>query len=56
MTEVHARHILLKPVAVMTERTKGPRETGTDCRYQSGKTTFAAAKEFSPGSGSANGR
>lgn len=56
MTEVHARHILLKPSPIMTDEQARVKLEQIAADIKSGKTTFAAAaKEFSQDRGSANG-
>ncbi len=48
MTEVHARHILLKPSPIMTDEQARVKLERIAADIKSGKTTFAAAaKEFS---------
>lgn len=55
VTEVHARHILLKPSPVMTDAQARAKLEQIAADIKSGKTTFAAAaKEFSQDPGSAN--
>ncbi|WP_428945162.1 peptidylprolyl isomerase SurA [Pantoea sp. FN060301] len=55
VTEVHARHILLKPSPVMTSDQARQKLQQLAEEINSGKTTFAqAAKEFSQDPGSAN--
>ena len=54
VTEVHARHILLKPSPIMTDE-QARVKLEQIAAIKSGKTTFAAAaKEFSQDPGSAN--
>lgn len=56
VTEVHARHILLKPSPIMTDQQARLKLEQIAADIKSGKTTFAAAaKEFSQDHGSANG-
>lgn len=56
VTEVHARHILLKPSPIMTDQQARLKLEQIAADIKSGKTTFAAAaKEFSQDRGSANG-
>lgn len=48
VTEVHARHILLKPSPIMTDQQARQKLEQIAADIKSGKTTFAAAaKEFS---------
>lgn len=55
VTEVHARHILLKPSPIMTDQQARLKLEEIAANIKSGKTTFAAAaKEFSQDPGSAN--
>lgn len=55
VTEVHARHILLKPSPIMTDEQARMRLEQIAADIKTGKTTFAsAAKEFSQDPGSAN--
>lgn len=55
VTEVHARHILLKPSPIMTDEQARAKLEQIAADIKSGKTTFAAAaKEFSQDTGSAN--
>lgn len=55
MTEVHARHILLKPSPIMTDEQARVKLEQIAADIKSGKTTFAAAaKEFSQDPCSAN--
>ncbi|EFA6666179.1 peptidylprolyl isomerase SurA [Escherichia coli] len=55
VTEVHARHILLKPSPIMTDEQARVKLEQIAADIKSGKTTFAAAaKEFSQDPGSAN--
>lgn len=55
VTEVHARHILLKPSPIMTDQQARLKLEQIAADIKSGKTTFAAAaKEFSQDHGSAN--
>ncbi|RRZ92155.1 peptidylprolyl isomerase SurA [Erwinia sp. 198] len=55
VTEVHARHILLKPSPVMTDDQARQKLTQVAAEINSGKTTFAqAAKQLSQDPGSAN--
>ncbi|SUX87404.1 peptidyl-prolyl cis-trans isomerase SurA [Citrobacter koseri] len=55
VTEVHARHILLKPSPIMTDQQARLKLEEIAADIKSGKTTFAAAaKEFSQDPGSAN--
>nr|WP_318379177.1 peptidylprolyl isomerase SurA [uncultured Enterobacter sp.] len=55
VTEVHARHILLKPSPIMTDDQARVKIEQIAADIKSGKTTFAnAAKEFSQDPGSAN--
>ncbi|MBW1212840.1 peptidylprolyl isomerase SurA [Pantoea allii] len=55
VTEVHARHILLKPSPIMTDDQARARLEQIAADIRSGKTTFAAAaKQFSDDPGSAN--
>ncbi|WP_158781869.1 peptidylprolyl isomerase SurA [Pantoea sp. BAV 3049] len=55
VTEVHARHILLKPSPVMTDDQARQKLAQVAADINSGKTTFAqAAKELSQDPGSAN--
>ncbi|RWR00561.1 peptidylprolyl isomerase [[Pantoea] beijingensis] len=55
VTEVHARHILLKPSPIMTDNQARQRLEQIAADIQSGKTNFAeAAKQFSDDPGSAN--
>lgn len=55
VTEVHARHILLKPSPIMTDEQARVKLEQIASDIKSGKTTFAAAaKEFSQDPGSAN--
>lgn len=55
VTEVHARHILLKPSPIMTDEQARVKLEQIAAVIKSGKTTFAAAaKEFSQDPGSAN--
>ena len=55
VTEVHARHILLKPSPIMTDQQARLKLEQIAADIKSGKTTFAAAaKEFSQDPGSAN--
>lgn len=56
VTEVHARHILLKPSPIMTDDQARAKLEQIAADIKSGKTTFdKAAKEFSQDHGSANG-
>ncbi len=56
MTEVHARHILLKPSPIMNDQQARLKLEEIAADIKSGKTTFAAAaKEYSQDPGSANG-
>ncbi|EGT5659944.1 peptidylprolyl isomerase SurA [Cronobacter dublinensis] len=55
VTEVHARHILLKPSPIMTDQQARLKLEEIAADIKSGKTTFAqAAREFSQDPGSAN--
>ncbi len=55
VTEVHARHILLKPSPIMTDQQARLKLEQIAADIKSGKTTFdKAAKEFSDDPGSAN--
>jgi peptidyl-prolyl cis-trans isomerase SurA len=55
VTEVHARHILLKPSPILTDAQAQARIEQIAADIKSGKTTFAAAaKQFSDDPGSAN--
>ncbi|MGE9550997.1 peptidylprolyl isomerase SurA [Erwinia amylovora] len=55
VTEVHARHILLKPSPVMTDDQARQKLEQVAAEINSGKTTFAqAAKDLSQDPGSAN--
>ncbi len=55
VTEVHARHILLKPSPIMNDQQARLKLEGIAADIKSGKTTFAAAaKEYSQDPGSAN--
>lgn len=55
VTEVHARHILLKPSPVMTDDQARQKLTQVAADINSGKTSFAqAAKQLSQDPGSAN--
>ncbi|ECQ9602625.1 peptidylprolyl isomerase SurA [Salmonella enterica] len=55
MTEVHARHILLKPSPIMNDQQARLKLEEIAADIKSGKTTFAAAaKEYSQDPGSAN--
>ncbi|EQA5676988.1 peptidylprolyl isomerase SurA [Cronobacter sakazakii] len=55
VTEVHARHILLKPSPIMTNQQARQKLEEIAADIKSGKTTFAqAAREFSQDPGSAN--
>lgn len=55
VTEVHARHILLKPSPIMTDEQARVKLEQIAADIKAGKTTFAnAAKEFSQDPGSAN--
>ncbi|ECD9729086.1 peptidylprolyl isomerase SurA [Salmonella enterica] len=55
VTEVHARHILLKPSPIMNDQQARLKLEEIAADIQSGKTTFAAAaKEYSQDPGSAN--
>ena len=55
VTEVHARHILLKPSPIQTDDQARAKLTQIAADIRSGKTTFAAAaKQFSEDPGSAN--
>ena len=55
VTEVHARHILLKPSPVMTDEQARQKLEQVSAEINSGKTTFAeAAKQLSQDPGSAN--
>ena len=55
VTEVHARHILLKPSPIMSDDQARMKLEQIAADIKSGKTTFAAAaKEFSQDPGSAN--
>ncbi|EMC7954369.1 peptidylprolyl isomerase SurA [Salmonella enterica] len=55
VTEVHARHILLKPSAIMNDQQARLKLEEIAADIKSGKTTFAAAaKEYSQDPGSAN--
>lgn len=55
VTEVHARHILLKPSPIMTDEQARLKLEEIAADIKSGKTTFAAAaKAFSQDPGSAN--
>lgn len=55
VTEVHARHILLKPSPIMTDDQARAKLEQIAADIKSGKTTFdKAAKEFSQDHGSAN--
>ncbi|ELY5881661.1 peptidylprolyl isomerase SurA [Cronobacter sakazakii] len=55
VTEVHARHILLKPSPIMTDQQARQKLEEIAADIKSGKTTFAqAAREFSQDPGSAN--
>ncbi|KKW50503.1 MULTISPECIES: peptidylprolyl isomerase SurA [Pantoea] len=55
VTEVHARHILLKPSPIMTDDQARAKLEQIAADIRSGKTTFAAAaKQFSDDPGSAN--
>ncbi|WP_058912215.1 peptidylprolyl isomerase SurA [Entomohabitans teleogrylli] len=55
VTEVHARHILLRPSPIMTDAQARSKLLEIAADIKSGKTTFAeAAKEFSQDPGSAN--
>ncbi|EKT5023644.1 peptidylprolyl isomerase SurA [Salmonella enterica] len=55
VTEVHARHILLKPSPIMTDQQARLKLEEIAADIKSGKTTFAAAaKEYSQDPGSTN--
>ncbi|ENJ2803880.1 peptidylprolyl isomerase SurA [Salmonella enterica] len=55
VTEVHARHILLKPSPIMTDQQARLKLEEIAADIKNGKTTFAAAaKEYSQDPGSAN--
>ncbi|HIC5378037.1 TPA: peptidylprolyl isomerase SurA [Salmonella enterica subsp. enterica serovar Schwarzengrund] len=55
VTEVHARHILLKPSPIMNDQQARLKLEEIAADIESGKTTFAAAaKEYSQDPGSAN--
>ncbi|MRS20137.1 peptidylprolyl isomerase SurA [Enterobacteriaceae bacterium RIT692] len=55
VTEVHARHILLKPSPILTDAQAQTKIEQIAADIKSGKTTFAAAaKQFSDDPGSAN--
>lgn len=55
VSEVHARHILLKPSPIMTDQQARQKLEQIAADIKSGKTTFEkAAKEFSDDPGSAN--
>ncbi|KJV25881.1 peptidylprolyl isomerase [Pantoea sp. BL1] len=55
VTEVHARHILLKPSPILTDAQAQAKIEQIAADIKSGKTTFAAAaKQFSEDPGSAN--
>lgn len=55
VTEVHARHILLKPSPIQTDDQARAKLTQIAADIRSGKTTFAAAaKQYSEDPGSAN--
>ncbi len=55
VTEVHARHILLKPSPIMNDQQARQKLEQIASDIRSGKTTFSrAAKEFSEDPGSAN--
>ncbi|ELY3541918.1 peptidylprolyl isomerase SurA [Cronobacter turicensis] len=55
VTEVHARHILLKPSPIMTDQQARQKLEEIAADIKSGKTTFAqGAREFSQDPGSAN--
>ncbi|KCU92028.1 peptidyl-prolyl cis-trans isomerase SurA [Salmonella enterica subsp. enterica serovar Cerro str. FSL R8-0235] len=55
VTEVHARHILLKPSPIMNDHRRAEKLEEIAADIKSGKTTFAAAaKEYSQDPGSAN--
>jgi peptidyl-prolyl cis-trans isomerase SurA len=55
VTEVHARHILLKPSPILTDAQAQAKIEQIAAGIKSGKTTFAAAaKQFSDDPGSAN--
>ncbi|MEA0983899.1 peptidylprolyl isomerase, partial [Salmonella enterica] len=55
VTEVHARHILLKPSPIMNDQQARLKLEEIAADIKSGKTTFAsAAKEYSQDPGSAN--
>lgn len=55
VTEVHARHILLKPSPILTDDQARAKLEQIAADIRSGKTTFAAAaKQFSDDPGSAN--
>lgn len=55
VTEVHSRHILLKPSPIMTDEQARAKLEQVAADIRSGKTTFAnAAKELSQDPGSAN--
>ncbi|ECG8588637.1 peptidylprolyl isomerase SurA [Salmonella enterica subsp. salamae] len=55
VTEVHARHILLKPSPIMTDQQARQKLEEIAADIKSGKTTFAAAaKAYSQDPGSAN--
>ncbi|EOW6771927.1 peptidylprolyl isomerase SurA [Cronobacter muytjensii] len=55
VTEVHVRHILLKPSPIMTDQQARLKLEEIAADIKSGKTTFAqAAREFSQDPGSAN--
>ncbi|EAM9405738.1 peptidylprolyl isomerase SurA [Salmonella enterica] len=55
VTEVHARHILLKPSPIMNDQQSRLKLEEIAADIKSGKTTFAAAaKEYSQDPGSAN--
>lgn len=55
VTEVHARHILLKPSPILTDDQARAKIEQIAADIKSGKTTFAAAaKQFSDDPGSAN--
>lgn len=55
VTEVHARHILLKPSSIMNDQQARQKLEQIASDIRSGKTTFSrAAKEFSEDPGSAN--
>lgn len=54
VTEVHARHILLKPSPIMTDQQARLKLEEIAADIKSGKTTFAAAAKYSQDPGSAN--